>query len=127
MSDNHNGLIEEIIEHPEIISEDFKTITYEFAVGRGKVDIIGKEEDIFCIVEVKRDLNRKSLSKAKRQLKNYARQINTILKVFGNTETTFRLYLYRATEENKRELYRLKRDKMILQRRVNFKDWLDEE
>lgn len=74
----HNEIINKVMKQPEIIHKNFKPIRQELPIAKGRIDIIGKLNDQYCLVEVKTDYSRNGLvSSARRQLIRYAKTLNT--------------------------------------------------
>jgi len=78
----HKTFVNYLYENPYMIERRFRPLFKEFPLGRGKVDIIGKDKDgVLCLVEVKtRDSER---LKGERQVKSYQRQLLRFLSLAG--------------------------------------------
>ena len=91
----HKELVDEIISKPTMIAADFKPIGKEIEVLRGRIDILGKLGDSFCILEVKVSNQGGLMLEAKKQLYRYSKAINRYMYLFGREEVKFKYILVR--------------------------------
>jgi len=60
----------------------FRVLQKEFSLGRGRIDIIGRDKDgNVCIVEVK--THHSEISSGEKQLRNYQSQLARFLSLIG--------------------------------------------
>jgi len=85
----HTELVDFILLYPKILGPDFIPIQKGFAIQRGIVDIFGKKNGRFCLVEVKVDTSRSSGPTAKRQLLSYAGAFNSFLTLIESKKVDF--------------------------------------
>lgn len=95
----HTEILNRILNKPTLIAPDFVPIKKEVVVLRGRVDLIGKLGNEFCLVEIKVDTNSNGkIAVAKRQLVRYARALNTYFYTHNLPEVNYKFVIVRKTK-----------------------------
>jgi len=100
-------LMDEIINNPSIINENFRVLGAEFRISSIIIDIIGEINEDIVLVEVKGASSPSIVYSAKKQLLSYISTINNVLTMFRRDRVSPLLFIYRYVGENLRELYRV--------------------
>ena len=82
----HKSLVNFFCREPDKIEPRFRVLHKEFSLGKGRIDIIGRDKDgNFCVVEVKtRD---SEIHSGKRQTRKYQLQLAKLLSSIGVERT----------------------------------------
>lgn len=97
---NHKQLEEYVLKNPTLIHKDFKPIQSELIILRGTVDILGKIQDQYCLVEIKIDKICGLKSHARNQLIRYSKAINTYFQWFDKQTINFTYCIIRNNHNN---------------------------
>lgn len=74
----HKTFVSKLYQQPSMIEQRFRPLFKEFALGRGRIDIIGRDrKGILCLVEVK--MRKSEVLQGLRQVEKYQRQLMKFL------------------------------------------------
>jgi hypothetical protein len=78
----HDVFVKELYFNPNKIEKNFRVLFKEFSIGRGRIDIIGRDGNgNLCLVEVK--MKNKEINSAKNQIRKYQYQLLDFLQIIG--------------------------------------------
>lgn len=74
----HDAFVDQLYSNPDKIEKNFRVLVKEYSVGRGRIDIIGKDKNgNLCLVEVK--MRNSEINSAKNQIRRYRSQLLRLL------------------------------------------------
>jgi hypothetical protein len=78
----HGAFVNELYSNPDKIEKNFRVLFKEYSVGRGRIDIIGKDKNgNLCLVEVK--MRNSEINSAKNQIRRYRSQLLRLLGIIS--------------------------------------------
>ncbi len=78
----HNMFLNEVYANPDRIEKNFRVLLKEYSIGRGRIDIIGKDKTgNLCLVKVK--MRDSEINSAKNQIRRYQSQLIRLLEMIS--------------------------------------------